>query len=82
MIESIDTDPRRRDYLARLWTFLAPTEPPDRDEAPVAIGRRASARHLEKVLGIPRERLPELKTTLGDLLTQIRDNPTNPRHPS
>lgn len=76
-IEGIDTDHRHRDYLARLWTFLAPTEADTSSPMPAPIGRQLSNRRLGDLLDIPRERLPALMTTLGELLTRARANPTN-----
>lgn len=78
-IEGLATDRRTRGYLATLWTFLHTQANADQEERP---GRGAvvedeewghlSHRKLAQLLGIPRERLPELFATLRKLVEESR----------
>jgi hypothetical protein len=68
-IESLDVNEKTRAYLATLWQFLrvnAGSGTADAGEG------RASLRRLAELLQIPRERLPSLYETLGQLFERCR----------
>ena len=64
-LEVIEEPPRTRGYLSTLWEYL-------RAFAAGADGGMPSARKLARHLGIPRDRLPGLFTTLGRLVETCR----------
>jgi hypothetical protein len=82
-VDRLDTDARTRGYLVRLWAFLSVSAAND-DEADGggaaaaggAIapggGKAPSHRQLERLLGIPRDRLPDLYQTLRLLVREHR----------
>lgn len=63
-------------YLQRLWSFLE-SFATERDDLPdlgtLGEDELPSHRQLSKLLGLPRERVPELLTTLGGLLQTCRE---------
>jgi hypothetical protein len=68
-IERLEVNEKTRAYLATLWQFLrvsAGSSPADAGEG------RASLRRIAELLGIPRERLPALYETLGQLVERCR----------
>jgi hypothetical protein len=81
----LDTDARTRAYLTTLWNFLrsraagaGESDAALRRASPAAAAwddggdRGLSYRRLEQLLGIPRQRLPELHQTLGLLIAGCR----------
>jgi hypothetical protein len=84
-LKGIETDEKTRKYLGVLWQFLriqaaegiemAPASRLDRTleaELQALDEERPSLRQLAEQLHIPRERLPALYRTLGDLLERCR----------
>jgi hypothetical protein len=84
-LSRLPTDARTRRYLSRLWDYLAqqangPDEPAGSRQQARATGTRpipsatdrASHRKIERQLGIPRARLPELLATLERLAETCR----------
>lgn len=68
-IEEMEIEPLKREYLARLWAFLAPTS-----EAPKALEEKVlSHRRLSRQLNIPRDRMPDLMGSLAETLSQVRN---------
>jgi hypothetical protein len=65
-IERLDANEKTRAYLTRLWQFL-------RVNAASGLGEeRLSRRRTAELLRIPRDRLDDLYTTLGELLERCR----------
>lgn len=77
-ILQLATRKKTRQYLETLWTFLVEqanarsgdiaTDAPGRGKLP-------SQRKMSTLLGIPRERMPELFTMLGALVRQVQARP-------
>ena len=72
-------DPRTRDYLATLWQYLRfqvgagePAGSVEQLAAELGETERFSHRKMSQVLGIPRERLPGLFSTLRQLATRAQ----------
>jgi hypothetical protein len=65
-VERLDVNDRTRNYLSTLWQFLRVQAVQEQDEG------RPSQRRIGDLLGIPRERLPDLYETLGRLLEACR----------
>lgn len=84
-VDRLDTDARTRGYLMTLWGFLSASAAQDLEGGGGALaagpggaglddgeGTAPSHRKLARLLGIPRERLPELYQTLGLLVQACR----------
>lgn len=82
-VERLDTDARTREYLAKLWSFLSRSAVQEEVSVQTAPSGGAlsggapsdgapSHRKLARLLGIPRNRLPELYATLGGLVREAR----------
>ena len=68
-IERLEVNEKTRSYLATLWQFLRVSA----GSCPEDVGEgRASLRRIGELLGIPRERLPGLYETLGQLVERCR----------
>jgi hypothetical protein len=68
-IERLDVSGKTRDYLTTLWQFLRV----EAAEGGAQEGEgRLSRRRIAELLGIPRDRLPELYETLGRFLERCR----------
>ncbi len=67
-----------RDYLVRLWQFLANFTAEDFLVPDSATDELPSYRQLSQLLGIPRERIPGLLKTLGQYLNQCRARADRP----
>jgi len=65
--------PATRDYLGKLWDFLCHHAAAGQDD------ELPSARRIARLLGIPRDRLPGLRTTLGEWLEECRGRPGGQR---
>ncbi len=78
-LERLQTRQQTRVYLERLWTLLrahaAENEPASGPELPVP-DRLPSGRKIADLLDIPRYRLPDLKTNLGDLVQTCKTDAT------
>jgi hypothetical protein len=85
LLKGLDTDEKTRKYLGVLWQFLRIQAAEGIEVAPVSRlddalkaelqtldAERPSLRQLAERLHIPRERLPALYRTLGDLLERCR----------
>ncbi len=75
-LERLEEPARTRGYLSTLWQYLrilaAGTQDTGTPAAPATKGGLPSARKLARHLGIPRDRLSELRATLGDLVQGCR----------
>lgn len=85
-IQGTRADPRTRQYLTDLWSFLQ-AQAGVREEAMQLLAREGndeegdlSHRELSRRLGIPRERFPDLFATLRQLVRQTRE-PAKGREP-
>jgi len=85
LLKGLETDEKTRKYLGVLWQFLRIQAAEGVEAAPVSRlddalkaelqtldEERPSLRQLAERLHIPRERLPALYRTLGDLLERCR----------
>ncbi len=84
-IDRIDANPKTREYLRRLWGFLRywaaepePGSPDSEEQAPASTATEQGSRFptdnkLGEAIGIPRERIPGLKATLGRMVKDCRD---------
>lgn len=68
-IERLEVNEKTRAYLATLWQFLRVSVGSGSADAGEG---RASLRRIAELLGIPRERLPGLYETLGELVERCR----------
>jgi len=66
-ISRLSMDERKRTYLERLWSFFAPT-------GEASFEGQLSHRALSRRLAIPRERLPDLMSTLREVLSEVRSS--------
>ncbi len=75
-LERLEEPARTRGYLSTLWQYLrmhaAGTADSGTPAAPRARGGMPSARRLARHLGIPRDRLSALRSTLGNLVQDCR----------
>lgn len=69
-IERLEVNEKTRAYLATLWQFLRVNA--GRGPADAGEGGRPSLRRIAELLQIPRERLPGLYETLGQLFERCR----------
>ena len=79
LLEAHPGTAREREYLARLWRFLVRhaqgTAPPPADPLPSTPDSLPSRRKIAACLDIPRNRLPELYSTLRSLAERSREGP-------
>lgn len=68
-LERVEAREKTRAYLQNLWSFVR-LAARDSGEDP---SRRPSARKVADLLGIPRDRLPQLYDTLGRIVSRCRD---------
>ena len=78
-VSRMPMDPRTRDYLATLWQYLKfqvgtgePAGPVEQLLGDLSETERFSHRRIAQILGIPRERLPGLFSTLRQLATRAQ----------